>query len=62
MESRARIMLNIQDLASKAGALRRKMASASPSQKVILQIQITMLENEMSLVSKPLQKKEWRVC
>ena len=62
MESRARKMLNIQDYASKIGALNRKMASASPSQRVILQIQIQTLRNAMSLESRGLRQKEWRVC
>jgi len=62
MESRARTMLNIQALSSKLGTLRRQMASASPSMKVILQIQITTLENAISNESRGLRRREWRVC
>ena len=62
MESRARTMLTIADFASKLGQLRRQLSSASPSMKVILQIQITTLENAISNEARGLRQKEWRVC
>jgi len=55
-------LLTIQRLSSEKGRLERMLPAASPSEKVILQIQITTLSNQLSLESRGLRQEEWRVC
>ena len=55
-------ILKLQQLASEAGKKERALLSASPSEKVILQIELQTLRNAMSLESRSLRKEEWRVC
>ena len=52
-------MLAIQNLASKLGKLNREYESASPSRRVILQIEMQALKDQMSLESRSLKKREW---
>lgn len=56
------LLQKLQELASQKGRLKRQMVSASPSQKIILQIQLETIQEMLTQESRSLRRKEWRVC
>ena len=58
--SKAGTLLKLQELASKAGQKERALVSASPTRRVILQIELNALRNAMMLASRRLTET-WRM-
>ncbi len=53
--SRARIMIRIQELARRLGALKRRMHSAPPNNKPVLQVGMSAIQREIADLSRKLR-------